>query len=120
MAVVAILGSLPLQLLHAGLQLCDQLLERDDLLLLLGSEGFEFGEAVGWCHVFMLYLQRKSVCTDPRKPKNRASANCEMWDTLLSRKQAVTRGVGLGSDADGEYHDFGEPTDPRVHGGGAR
>src|SRR5579862_3268663 len=26
-------------------------------------------------------------------------------------------GVGLGSDDDGEYHDFGEPTDPRVHGG---
>jgi alkanesulfonate monooxygenase SsuD/methylene tetrahydromethanopterin reductase-like flavin-dependent oxidoreductase (luciferase family) len=25
-------------------------------------------------------------------------------------------GVGLGSDDDGEYHDFGEPTDPRVHG----
>ena len=25
-------------------------------------------------------------------------------------------GVGLGSDYDGEYHDFGEPTDPRVHG----
>jgi alkanesulfonate monooxygenase SsuD/methylene tetrahydromethanopterin reductase-like flavin-dependent oxidoreductase (luciferase family) len=25
-------------------------------------------------------------------------------------------GVGLGSDDDGEYHDFGEPTDARVHG----
>lgn len=25
-------------------------------------------------------------------------------------------GVGLGSDSDGEYHDFGEPTDARVHG----
>jgi alkanesulfonate monooxygenase SsuD/methylene tetrahydromethanopterin reductase-like flavin-dependent oxidoreductase (luciferase family) len=25
-------------------------------------------------------------------------------------------GVGLGSDYDGEYHDFGEPTDARVHG----
>ena len=25
-------------------------------------------------------------------------------------------GVGLGSDADGEYHDFGEPTDPKEHG----
>ena len=25
-------------------------------------------------------------------------------------------GVGLGSDYDGEYHDFGEPTDTRVHG----
>jgi alkanesulfonate monooxygenase SsuD/methylene tetrahydromethanopterin reductase-like flavin-dependent oxidoreductase (luciferase family) len=25
-------------------------------------------------------------------------------------------GVGLGSDDDGEYHDFGESTDPRVHG----
>lgn len=25
-------------------------------------------------------------------------------------------GIGLGSDYDGEYHDFGETTDPRVHG----
>ena len=25
-------------------------------------------------------------------------------------------GIGLGSDYDGEYHDFGEPTDARVHG----
>ena len=25
-------------------------------------------------------------------------------------------GVGLGSDVDGEYSDFGEPSDPRVHG----
>ena len=25
-------------------------------------------------------------------------------------------GVGLGSDHDGEYHDFGEPTDARIHG----
>jgi alkanesulfonate monooxygenase SsuD/methylene tetrahydromethanopterin reductase-like flavin-dependent oxidoreductase (luciferase family) len=25
-------------------------------------------------------------------------------------------GVGLGGDYDGEYHDFGEPTDPRMHG----
>ncbi len=25
-------------------------------------------------------------------------------------------GVGLGSDDDGEYHDFGEPTDARAHG----
>jgi len=25
-------------------------------------------------------------------------------------------GAGLGSDDDGEYHDFGEPTDARVHG----
>jgi alkanesulfonate monooxygenase SsuD/methylene tetrahydromethanopterin reductase-like flavin-dependent oxidoreductase (luciferase family) len=25
-------------------------------------------------------------------------------------------GVGLGSDYDGEYHDFGEPTDARMHG----
>src|SRR5262249_45070436 len=25
-------------------------------------------------------------------------------------------GVGLGSDVDGEYADFGEPTDPKAHG----
>lgn len=25
-------------------------------------------------------------------------------------------GVGLGSETSGEYHDFGEPTDPRLHG----
>jgi alkanesulfonate monooxygenase SsuD/methylene tetrahydromethanopterin reductase-like flavin-dependent oxidoreductase (luciferase family) len=25
-------------------------------------------------------------------------------------------GIGLGSDYDGEYHDFGEPTDARIHG----
>ena len=33
----------------------------------------------------------------------------------LSRGRLVL-GVGLGSDDDGEYHDFGEPTDARVHG----
>jgi hypothetical protein len=61
-AGVAVLGQARFQILDAGLQLCHELLQPADLLLLREGERFEFRQAVGESrHASSLHPQRKSA-----------------------------------------------------------
>src|SRR5258708_19195125 len=48
-----------------------------------------------------------------RRPWKRARETVTLDHLCRGR---LVLGIGLGSDYDGEYHDFGEPMDARVHG----
>jgi alkanesulfonate monooxygenase SsuD/methylene tetrahydromethanopterin reductase-like flavin-dependent oxidoreductase (luciferase family) len=73
-----------------------------------------------WIHLAAIALRTKHIKLGPlvtplprRRPWKVARETVTL-DHLCGGRLVL--GIGLGSDYDGEYHDFGEPTDPRVHG----
>jgi alkanesulfonate monooxygenase SsuD/methylene tetrahydromethanopterin reductase-like flavin-dependent oxidoreductase (luciferase family) len=73
-----------------------------------------------WIHLAAIALRTTSIKLGPmvtplarRRPWKLARETVTL-DHLSGGRLVL--GVGLGSDADGEYHDFGEPTDARAHG----
>lgn len=85
-------------------------------------EGSSDPQAIGdpWIHLAAMAVRTTSIKLGPmvtplarRRPWKVARETVAL-DHLSSGRLVL--GVGLGSDADGEYSDFGEPTDPRVHG----
>jgi alkanesulfonate monooxygenase SsuD/methylene tetrahydromethanopterin reductase-like flavin-dependent oxidoreductase (luciferase family) len=73
-----------------------------------------------WIHLAAIALRTTSIKLGtmvtplPRRRPWRLARETVTLDHLSGGRLIL--GVGLGGDADGEYHDFGEPTDPRVHG----
>jgi alkanesulfonate monooxygenase SsuD/methylene tetrahydromethanopterin reductase-like flavin-dependent oxidoreductase (luciferase family) len=73
-----------------------------------------------WIHLAAIALRTKHIQLGPlvtplprRRPWKVARETVTL-DHLCGGRLVL--GIGLGSDYDGEYHDFGEPTDVRVHG----
>ena len=73
-----------------------------------------------WIHLAAMALRTTSIKLGPmvtplprRRPWKLARETVTL-DHLCGGRLVL--GIGLGSDYDGEYHDFGEATDPRVHG----
>ena len=73
-----------------------------------------------WIHLAAMASRTTAIKLGPmvtplarRRPWNLARETVTL-DHLSGGRLVL--GVGLGSDVDGEYSDFGEPTDPRVHG----
>ena len=73
-----------------------------------------------WIHLAAMALHTKNIKLGPmvtplarRRPWKVARETVTL-DHLSGGRLVL--GVGLGSDYDGEYSDFGEPTDARVHG----
>jgi len=73
-----------------------------------------------WIHLAAMAVRTNSiklgpmVTPVPRRRPWRLARETVTLDHLSGGRLVL--GVGLGSDADGEYRDFGEPTDARVHG----
>jgi alkanesulfonate monooxygenase SsuD/methylene tetrahydromethanopterin reductase-like flavin-dependent oxidoreductase (luciferase family) len=73
-----------------------------------------------WIHLAAIALRTTTIKLGPMVtplPRRRPWRLARETVTLdhLSNGRLIL-GVGLGGDADGEYSDFGEPTDARVHG----
>ena len=73
-----------------------------------------------WIHLAAIALRTKSLKLGPmvtplarRRPWKLARETVTL-DHLSGGRLIL--GVGLGGDGDGEFSDFGEPADPRVHG----
>ena len=73
-----------------------------------------------WIHLAAMALRTTSIKLGPmvtplprRRPWKLARETVTL-DHLCGGRLVL--GIGLGSDYDGEYHDFGKATDPRVHG----